>query len=72
MSLRIAYFINQYPKVSHGLSALLWALLRTLLTAPGHFFSALALALRMGRRAERPWPYHLVYLASGVPHAAVA
>lgn len=110
MSSRIAYFINQYPRVSHsfirreilalerqgfeilrialhgwdgelvdeedqqertrtryvlkeGLSALLWALLRTLLTAPGRFFSALSLAIRMGRRAERPLPYHLGYLA---------
>ena len=46
-----------------GLSALLWALLRILLVAPGHFFSALALAIRMGRRAERPLPYHLACLA---------
>lgn len=109
MSSKIAYFINQYPKVSHsfirreilalerqgfeiqrialrgwdceladqedqrertrtryvlqdGLFSLLWALVRTPLTAPGHFFSALALAIRMGRRGERPLPYHLVYL----------
>jgi colanic acid/amylovoran biosynthesis glycosyltransferase len=110
MSSRIAYFINQYPKVSHsfirreilaleqqgfevqrialhgwdgelvdeedqrertrtryvlqdGLFSLLWALVRTLLTSPGRFFSALALAIRMGWRAERPLPYHLIYLA---------
>lgn len=110
MSLRIAYFINQYPKVSHsfirreilalerqdievlrialrgwdaelvdaedrhertrtryvlqeGLTGLLLAVLRTLVTAPGRFFSALALASRMSRRADRPLPYHLVYLA---------
>ena len=107
---RIAYFVNQYPKVSHsfirreilalerlgfevqrialrgwdgelvdkedrrertltryvleaGLSALLLALLRTLLLAPGRFLAALALALRMARRAERPLPYHLACLA---------
>jgi glycosyltransferase involved in cell wall biosynthesis len=30
---------------------------------PRRFFSALWLALRMGRRADRAWPYHLVYLA---------
>jgi glycosyltransferase involved in cell wall biosynthesis len=107
---RIAYFVNQYPKVSHsfirreilalerlgfeverialrgwdgelvdeedrrersrtryvlkaGLSALLLALLRTLLLAPGRFVAALALALRMARRAERPLPYHLACLA---------
>jgi len=110
MSSRIAYFVNQYPKVSHsfirreilalerlgfeiqrialrgwqgklvdeqdlqertrtryvlqeGLWALLWALLRTFLVAPGRFFSALALAIRMGHRAERPLPYHLACLA---------
>lgn len=110
MTSRIAYLINQYPKVSHtfirreilalerqgfdvqrialrgwdgelvdpedwqerartryvlreGVSALLWAALRTLLTAPVRFFSALGLAIRMGWRAERPLPYHLAYLA---------
>ena len=110
MSSKIAYFINQYPKVSHsfirreilalerqgfeierialrgwdgelvdeedrqelartcyvlqdGLSALAWALLRTLLTTPGRFMSALALAIRMGRHADRPLPYHLAYFA---------
>jgi len=110
MPSRIAYFINQYPKVSHsfirreilalerqgfdilrlalrgwdfplvdeedkrerartryvlqdGLSPLLYALLRMLLTAPGRFLSALALAIRMARRAERPLPYHIAYLA---------
>lgn len=110
MSSKIAYFINQYPKVSHsfirreilalerqgfdilrialrgwdgelvdaedqqerartryvlqeGFPVLLLAVLRTLLTAPGRFFSAFALALRMGRGADRPLPYHLVYLA---------
>ncbi len=108
--MRIAYFINQYPKVSHsfirreilalerqgfeierialrgwegelvdeadhqerartryvlqqGLCRLAWPLLRTLLTAPGRFMSALVLALRMGRHADRALPYHLVYLA---------
>ena len=108
--LRIAYFINQYPKVSHtfirreilalerqgnhilrialrgwdaklvdnedqlerthtryvlqeGALPLLWALLHTMLTMPVRFLSALRLALSMGRDAERPWPYHLTYLA---------
>lgn len=110
MSARIAYFINQYPKVSHafirreilalerqgfdilrialrgwdaelvdeedhgemtrtcyalkrGIPALLFATLRVLVSSPGHFFSALALAIRMGWRAERPLPFHMVYLA---------
>ncbi len=34
-----------------------------LLTRPVRFLRALALALRMGRGAERPLPVHLVYLA---------
>ena len=110
MSSKIAYFINQYPKVSHsfirreilalerqgfeierialrgwdaelvdredaleqqrtryvlqgGLLPLLLASFSVLVTSPGRFLSALGLALRMGRRAERPLPYHLVYLA---------
>ena len=110
MSSRVAYFINQYPTVSHsfirreilalerqgvevlrvaargwdgelvdaedlrerarthyvlreGLWALPWAVVLTLLTAPARFISAFCLAIRMGRRAERPLPYHLVYLA---------
>ena len=110
MSSRIAYFVNQYPKVSHsfirreilalerrgfevqrialrgwdgelvdaedrqerdrtryvlreGLPALFWSVLRTLLAAPARFFSAAGLAIRMGRGAERPLPYHLAYFA---------
>ncbi|MGP1682669.1 MAG: glycosyltransferase, partial [Giesbergeria sp.] len=49
--------------LQEGFPVLLLAVLRTLLTAPGRFFSAFALALRMGRGADRPLPYHLVYLA---------
>jgi colanic acid/amylovoran biosynthesis glycosyltransferase len=108
--LKIAYFINQYPKVSHsfirreilalerqgfevqrialrgwdgqlvdeddqrertrthyvlrqGFPALIWNLLQALLAAPSRFLAALALAARMGWRAERPLPYHFLYLA---------
>ncbi len=108
--MRIAYFINQYPKVSHsfirreilalerqgfevqrialrgwdgeladtedqherertryvlrqGLTVLLLATLHVLLASPMRFFSALALAIRVGRRADRALAYHLVYLA---------
>ncbi|WP_286918443.1 glycosyltransferase [Pseudomonas sp. UBA6753] len=108
--MRIAYFINQYPKVSHsfirreilalerqgvevqrialrgwdaelqdaedsseqartryvlqrgikGLLAPAWQVLRA---QPRRFFQALWLAMRLGLRADRAWPYHLVYLA---------
>ncbi len=110
MASKIAYFINQYPKVSHsfirreilalerqgfevlrlalrgwdgelvdeedkqeriltryvlkeGLLVLVLAALRALINSPGRFFAALALAIRMGWRADRALPYHVVYLA---------
>lgn len=110
MSLRIAYFINQYPKVSHtfirreilalerqgfdvlrialrgwdaeladaedvrereltrfvlqaGVFALLLSTLRVLISRPVRFYSALRLALKMGKHADRPLPFHLIYLA---------
>lgn len=47
-----------------GLSVLLWAVVRTLLSKPGPFLSALALTIKLsGRRGERSLPYHLIYLA---------
>ncbi|MFK0310285.1 glycosyltransferase [Pseudomonas sp. NPDC090233] len=108
--MRIAYFINQYPKVSHsfirreilalerqgievqrialrgwdaelqdgddltergrtqyvlqdGVRGLLKPVFHVLRAQPRRFFAALSLALRMGMRADRAWPYHLVYLA---------
>jgi len=108
--MRIAYFINQYPKVSHsfirreilalerqgievqrialrgwdaelhdaedlaergktryvlqeGVRGLLKPLFEVARAQPRPFFAALRLALRLGWRADRPWPYHLVYLA---------
>ncbi len=108
--MRIAYFINQYPKVSHsfirreilaleglgltvqrialrgwdgelvdaddirereqtqfvlkaGAFSILLAVLKILATHPIRFFAALKLALEMGWHAERPLPYHLMYLA---------
>lgn len=107
--MRIAYFINQYPKVSHsfirreilaverqgfevqrialrgwdaelvdaedvserdktryvlqdGVKGLIGPALQVLRAQPRRFFSTLWLALRMGRRADRAWPYHVVYL----------
>jgi colanic acid/amylovoran biosynthesis glycosyltransferase len=108
--MRIAYFINQYPKVSHsfirreilalerqgievqrialrgwdaelhdpedlaerhktryvleaGLKGLLRPLFDVVRAHPKRFLGALRLALRLGWRADRPWPYHVVYLA---------
>ncbi|MFJ7565412.1 glycosyltransferase family 4 protein [Herminiimonas sp. NPDC097707] len=108
--LRIAYLINQYPKVSHsfirreilalerqglvinrfalrgwegdlvdaedfverertryilqrGVLGLLLSVLQIKLTSPIRYIKALALAFRMSRRADRPLPYHLIYLA---------
>jgi glycosyltransferase involved in cell wall biosynthesis len=46
-----------------GLLSLLLATLRTAMVNPGRFVSALALALKMGRHADRPRLYHLMYLA---------
>jgi colanic acid/amylovoran biosynthesis glycosyltransferase len=108
--MRIAYLINQYPKVSHGfirreilalerqgfeimrISIRGWdedlvddadvaergktryvlqrgwlaigrAVLISAISRPISFTNALVLAIRMGWRAERPLPYHLIYLA---------
>ena len=46
-----------------GALALVGALLATMWTRPVRLARALALSWRMGRRAERPLPVHLVYLA---------
>jgi colanic acid/amylovoran biosynthesis glycosyltransferase len=46
-----------------GIRPLVWAALRVLVTAPRHFLSGLRLAISMGRRSDRPIPYHLIYLA---------
>ena len=46
-----------------GSPALIFALLRMLFTRPVRFMRTLALACRMGFRAERPLLYHLAYLA---------
>jgi colanic acid/amylovoran biosynthesis glycosyltransferase len=107
---RIAYLINQYPKVSHtfirremqalerqgleverfalrgwdaptpddadraerartryllrpGALPLVGATVAAAFGAPVRFVQTLVLALRMARHGERPWPYHLIYLA---------
>ncbi|MDH0868300.1 glycosyltransferase family 4 protein [Mitsuaria sp. GD03876] len=45
-----------------GAFGLVKATLAQATRAPGRFLAALKLALRMSRRADRPWPFHLVYL----------
>ena len=49
--------------LQQGLKGLLAPTLRALVAAPARFCKALWLALHMGWRADRPLPYHLVYLA---------
>lgn len=108
--MRVAYLVNQYPKVSHsfirreihalerqgheilrisirgwnetlvdaddlternhtryvlrdGALALILATARLVLTHPSNFRQALALAIKMRRRSDRPLPVHLIYLA---------
>lgn len=46
-----------------GVISLLGEALKTAVTRPGPFFGALKAALSMSRNAERPLPYHLIYLA---------
>ena len=46
-----------------GAPALIGALLRTMLANPVRFLKALVLACRMSRKADRPLPVHLIYLA---------
>lgn len=54
---RTAYVLQR------GASALLWPMVQVLVSAPARFGAALALALRMARRADRSLAYHLAYLA---------
>ncbi len=108
--MKIAYFINQYPKVSHsfirreilaleglghhierialrgwdaelvdasdiqelkqthfllkdGLFCLFKACAVTFLSSPIKFLSTIVVAIKQSFRADRSWPYHLIYLA---------
>jgi len=110
MKLRIAYLINQYPKVTHsfirreikalerqgieihriairgwkteivdeedkleqtltryvlqrGLLAIAISMILVMIASPRRFITSLGLTIQMGWRADRPLPYHLVYLA---------
>jgi colanic acid/amylovoran biosynthesis glycosyltransferase len=62
-----------------GAGPLAWAALATMVTSPRRFIVALRLAWAMSRRADRPWPLHLIYFfeacllrrwmaASGIDH----
>ena len=46
-----------------GMRGLLRSTITMATSAPGRFFAGLRLALKMSRRADRPLPYHLIYLA---------
>lgn len=48
-----------------GFQGLLWALFRVILTRPFLFLKTLALSLRLGRKSEKRWWLHVVYLAEG-------
>lgn len=48
---------------AQGIAPLLLAMLKALVVSPFRFLAALLLALQMSRGADRPWPYHLIYLA---------
>lgn len=49
--------------LQQGTLPLLEAVLRVLFTTPMQFFSGLKLAVKMGWKAERALPFHLIYLA---------
>lgn len=49
--------------LQHGALPLLAALLHAVATAPLRCWAALRLALKLGRRGDRPLPFHLIYLA---------
>jgi colanic acid/amylovoran biosynthesis glycosyltransferase len=49
--------------LQQGALPLVTAVLRVLLANPAQFFSGIKLAIKMGWKAERALPYHLIYLA---------
>jgi len=49
--------------LQQGVSGLLPAVLKVFFNGPCTFLKVLSLAIKMGIRADRYWPYHLVYVA---------
>lgn len=47
--------------LKQGIGGLLLAGLKAFSKNPGRCFKTLGIALRMGFRADRPWPFHVVY-----------
>ena len=48
--------------LQNGILGLLSASLKVFLKNPISFFKALGLAVKLGSRADRSWPYHLIYV----------
>lgn len=48
--------------LQNGVAGLLVATLQILLSRPVGFLKALGLAFKLGIRADRSWPYHLIYV----------
>jgi colanic acid/amylovoran biosynthesis glycosyltransferase len=45
-----------------GVGSLLWSGMKVFMQRPATFLNTLFVALRMGVRADRAWPFHLIYL----------
>ncbi|MDP1766670.1 MAG: colanic acid biosynthesis glycosyltransferase WcaL, partial [Methylotenera sp.] len=56
--LKLTHYVLQ-----QGVMPLLMATMRVLFTTPVRFLAGLKLAIKMGWKAERAMPYHLIYLA---------
>lgn len=48
--------------LKNGVAGLLSATLKVFLNSPTSFLKTLGLAVKLGLRADRSWPYHLVYV----------
>ena len=46
----------------NGVAGLLSATLKVFLSSPASFLKTLGLAIKLGLRADRSWPYHLIYV----------